>query len=31
MENEEITKGMMGEHQNPEFGEDKYPAISQIF
>jgi hypothetical protein len=29
MEDEEITKGMMGEYQNPESGEDKYPAISQ--
>jgi hypothetical protein len=29
MENEEIAKGKMGEHQNPESGEDKYPASSQ--
>ena len=29
MENEEITRGKMGEYQNPESAEDKYPAISQ--
>ena len=29
MENEEITRGKMGEYQNPESAKDKYPAISQ--
>jgi hypothetical protein len=29
MENEEIVRGKMGGYQNPESGEDQYPAISQ--